>query len=442
MANVYVDSAAAGAGTGADWTNAYTKLATALAAKAAGDDFWVAHTHSETTGAAVNLVSPGTSPLPCRIICVNKAGSVPPVAADLATTAVVAMTGTFTMAFTGMAYCYGIEFKAGDAANVGLLRWNATGFWKHKNCKFTLNTTAPTSAMNPANSPLARTDWEDCTVRFGHISQGIAPQGGGFTWVSTTPGVSAVDTSAGGITPGNLFTTNCSGATRVRGLDLSAYAASSIVAAGVAQSYNIHFENCRHGTTTMGNKVPSPITSILLQDVVFSRVDKALNYTFEKFSYTGTETAEVTIVSTGGATDGTTPVAKKIVTTAFSKIEHPFECIPITVWNETTGSAITLTVQAFWNNAAVPTNANIWIEVEYLSNASYPISSVISSGLATVLSTSPSSYAAGTNTWGDTTSPFAMAVTFTPQMKGPITVRVKAALAGTTFYVDPKIVIT
>jgi hypothetical protein len=60
MANVYVYSGAAGAGTGADWTNAYTTLTAALAAKAAGDDFWVAHDHAETQASALTLTSPGT----------------------------------------------------------------------------------------------------------------------------------------------------------------------------------------------------------------------------------------------------------------------------------------------------------------------------------------------------------------------------------------------
>ena len=190
-------------------------------------------------------------------------------------------------------------------------------------------------------------------------------------------------------------------------------------------------------------------TNILMQDFVFSRVDKALNYTFEKFSYTGTETAEITTVRSGGASDGTTPVAKKIVTNTGSRVEHPFECIPITVWNETVGSAITLTVQAIWGVGTAPnypTNANIWIEVEYLSNASYPITSVSSGGLATVLST-PVAYSVAGSGWtglGGTPTSFAMSRTFTPQMKGPITVRVKAALQGatTTFYVDPKVIIT
>jgi hypothetical protein len=446
MANVYVDSTAAGGGNGTTWALAYQTITLALAGKVAGDDFWIAHTHAETTAAALNIISPGTSALPCRFICVNKAGSVPPVAADLATTATVSTTGANHINFTGIAYCYGIEFKSGDAANNGGVRWNTSGYWKHKLCKFTLNNTSA-ATLSPANSQLAKTEWEDCTVKFGALSQSMAPTGL-FAWYATTSGVSAVDTGGGGIIPTSLFGANCSGVSRLRGLDLSAYSAGNIVSGNIAQGFNIHLENCRHGTTTMGVKVQT-VSSILMQDYVFSRVDKTLNYTFEKFSYGGTETAETTVIRTGGATDGTTPVAKKIVTSTNSRIEYPFECIPITVWNETVGSAITLTVQAIWSVGAAgnyPTNANIWIEVEYLSNASYPISSVSSGGLATVLTT-PVAYSVAGSGWtglGGTPTAFAMSRTFTPQMKGPITVRVKATLNGatTTFYVDPKVIIT
>ena len=71
MPHVYVDSNAGGSGTGADWANAYTTIGAALTAKAAGDNFWVAHNHAETAAGAKTLTSPGTSAAPCTIICVD-----------------------------------------------------------------------------------------------------------------------------------------------------------------------------------------------------------------------------------------------------------------------------------------------------------------------------------------------------------------------------------
>src|SRR5437868_15183324 len=119
MANVYVDSAAAGAGTGADWTNAYTTLGAATAAKAAGDDFWVASGHAESAGSAKTITFPGTSASPNRCISVNKAGSAPPVAADILAGASITTTGANSIAINGAVYGEGITLNAGDAANAG-----------------------------------------------------------------------------------------------------------------------------------------------------------------------------------------------------------------------------------------------------------------------------------------------------------------------------------
>ena len=82
MASYYVYSGAGGAADGSSWANAYTTMALALASgKVAGDIFYLAHDHNESTGASVTLTFPGTAASPNKVLCVNRAGSVPPVAA-------------------------------------------------------------------------------------------------------------------------------------------------------------------------------------------------------------------------------------------------------------------------------------------------------------------------------------------------------------------------
>src|SRR5690349_22531992 len=94
MANVYVYSGAGGAGTGADWANAYTTLGAATAAKAAGDVFWIADDHAETAAAAKTITFPGTAGNPNFAYCaLRTGGSVPPVSADLRTTGTITTTG-------------------------------------------------------------------------------------------------------------------------------------------------------------------------------------------------------------------------------------------------------------------------------------------------------------------------------------------------------------
>src|SRR4051812_3366435 len=93
MASYYVRSGAGGSANGTSWANAYLTLAAAFSGKAAGDTFYVSEDHAETLGSTIILTSPGTKANPCKIVCVNHAGSVPPVSADLRTTATITMTG-------------------------------------------------------------------------------------------------------------------------------------------------------------------------------------------------------------------------------------------------------------------------------------------------------------------------------------------------------------
>jgi hypothetical protein len=165
------------------------------------------------------------------------------------------------------------------------------------------------------------------------------------------------------------------------------------------------------------------------------------NYRHERYRYAGMQTTETTIVRTGGASDGTTPIAWKIITTANSKRYKPFEALPISIWNETTGSAITLTVQGIWGGGAVPTNADIWMDVEYLGTSGFPLGGFASSGPADQLAAG-TNLSAGSGTWGGSTTKFTLSKQITPQEKGPITVYIKAALASSTFYIDPKITVT
>ena len=144
---------------------------------------------------------------------------------------------------------------------------------------------------------------------------------------------------------------------------------------------------------------------------------------------------------TGGASDGTTPIAWKIVTTANCTYSMPFECPPIAIWNDTTGSAKTATVEGIWGGGAVPNDDDIWLEVEYLGDASSPQGSFVNDGKADLLATA-AGQTSSSETWGGSTTKFKLACTFTPQMKGWIYARVKCAKASSTFYIDPLVTLS
>jgi hypothetical protein len=421
MANVYVDENAGGAGTGADWTNAYLTLSAALAAKAAGDVFYVAHDHAETTGGAVTLTSPGTTANPCQIICVNKAGSVPPVSADIATTATVTVTGANNLTLAGVvSLCYGITFTVGDSTNnVAFL---GGGQW-------TLDTCAVRNSGNAAGSirpstTFLKTTWRNTTVQFAHIGQSITSMvGGKWEWLGGS--------ITGATFPTNLFGGSNYGTAIVRGVDLANMSTKTLLAAA-AGAFNLHFEDCKlpASFTRMGTP------SVYAPRLTLARCDSgATNYRNEAEDYLGAQTIETTIVRTGGASDGTTSIAWKLVSTT-ARFSAPFESLPIAIWNSTAGS-VTVTAYGIWGGGAVPDNDDIWMEVTYLDDSGFPVASVASTAKADILATATSHTADG-STWGGSTTAFKMATTITPALVGTMFIRFKVG-GSNTFYMDPKI---
>jgi len=187
MANVYVRSGATGAGTGADWANAYTTLAAAFSAKAAGDNFWISEDHAETQASEMILTSPGTPSNRCRVICVNHAGSVPPVSADLRTTAAISVTGfANSLFFDGyVSICRGIHFTVGGGGdnncNLGLYDGNSTTqmHWVMDSCLLEIASTRSSSNAliqlggNGGSVHEMHWTWIRTTVKFAQVGQMI-----------------------------------------------------------------------------------------------------------------------------------------------------------------------------------------------------------------------------------------------------------------------------
>ena len=129
------------------------------------------------------------------------------------------------------------------------------------------------------------------------------------------------------------------------------------------------------------------------------------------------------------------------ITTANCTYSMPFECPPIAIWNDTTGSSITATVEGIWGGGAVPNDDDVWLDVEYLGDASSPQGSFVNDGKADLLATA-AGQTSSSATWGGSTTKFKLDVSFTPQQKGWIYARVKCAKASSTFYIDPLVTLT
>ncbi len=123
----------------------------------------------------------------------------------------------------------------------------------------------------------------------------------------------------------------------------------------------------------------------------------------------------------------------------------PYESIPITIWNNTiTPTTFTVTVFGVSTAASVPDNATVWIEVEGLGTASFPLGTITTTTKADNLATAGAG-TADTSVWGGGTTPFKIVTApITMQSKGYLNITVKVVTsAGTpTIYIDPLVVLT
>lgn len=436
MANIYVRSLAAGTGTGADWTNAFTTLAAAASGSAAGDDIWVSEDHAETQATAMTITFTGSGTSPSRCACVNHSGSVPPVDADLRATASVSTTLASTITLQGFVYVRGVTFNAGsgnNTANISL----CSGVYAQRffNCAFNLVNTGTSSVLALCNNVAGYSDLVSCTVSFGNVAQRINTAGPG-RW-RNLPGSSAI---TGAIFPTTLFAVGTP-LLRVEldGLDMSALGTGKTIVGSSAGSFTM--TNCKLGASV--TVATQGVRATLGTDAVGCHSSGNVRRD-ERYRNEGTLTTETTIRRTAGAFDGSTAFSWKIATQASAKRVFPFDSFEGMMWNQATGSPKTLTVHCVTDTTAL-TDADIWLEVSYLGDASYPVASLLADANASFLAT-PANQATSTEAWTTTgiTTPVKqkLDVTFTPQMIGPIRWKVRVGKASTVVYVCPKAELT
>lgn len=435
MAVYYVYSGAGGSNNGSSWANAFTTLTTAFATEAAGDTLYVAHDHSESTASAITLTSSGTISNPTKVVCVNRAGSVPPVSADRRTTAQVATTGASNISIAGFAHYDGLIFVAGSSTGVANLSPQTTGggWSRFDNCSLRIGATGVGSIQLIAGG--AYVELNNTTVSFSATSQKftIAEV---LKWRNTPSALL-------GTVPTTLFgpSSGSGGEVECIGIDFSSAGSGKTLCGALSSCTGLKYRiiDCKLDAAVTKSSVPLSYGST---EVDFIRSGSTgINYTVFRHRISGTLDEETTIVRTGGASDGTTSIAWKIITTANCTYSIPFECPPIAIWNDTTGSSKTATIEGIWGGGAVPLDNEIWVECEYLGDASSPMGSFVNDGAADLLTTG-ANQTSSSETWGGSTTKFKLAVTFTPQQKGWVYARAKVAKASSTFYIDPLVTLT
>lgn len=399
---------------------------------AAGDDFYVSDTHSATQTANLTMVCPGTPAAPSRIMCITAASAASPV---LSTGGQEKVTSTSQWRMGGCFYMYGLTLDNGAS----FVNWSGANSQVNQmvfdNCAIKQSNAAGANGLTmffpgfASSTPIGSyAEFVNCAFTFAATVNTVGAYFGRVKIRNCT-------FAASGTVPTALFAANAGGILEVRDCDLS----NINTALATLSSLNggrIDIQNCKlHASVsaTTGTSGGAACNNVNVDNCDSS----GTNYKFNRSGYNGTITPDITNIRTsvGGFTDGYTPQSVKVVTSANNSFMFPLELPEMPDWNDNSGSSKTATVEIA--SDVTLTDADIWMTVEYLGDASSPKGSIVSSRMSSIIGI-PTNLASSSETWGgSTTTKQKMSVTFTPQQKGLIKTRVFVAKKSLTVYVDP-----
>jgi hypothetical protein len=427
------------------WSGAAGDLASLLGANVrfvAGDRIFVASDHSETQ--SVNTVyGSGANPSAAfavgQVLSVNRAGSVPPVAADLTPGASITVSGgTMTLDALFPVYHYGMNYIYTGTSVAGIVINNGS-FKTHyfDACQIYLNTS--NTNVRIGSTSAASIVLNNSTLRFGATAQGVISNGNllEITWLGTASAI------AGASIPSVLFAPQAYPMlVAARGVDLSAITGTLVqnVVAGTAGSKFL-FDSCRiaSGVTRL-----STTNTPQARDVVeLINCYDGTNVINESYQPAGAVTTERTITLSGGATDDVGTFSHKLVSNAnVDKYVQPLAGFWMDVEYQTAGASKTATVEIISSGSL--NNDEISLLLEYQGTSGSPVATIVTTLPATPLTTA-SAVTTSTATWNSspaTPVKQMLQVTFTPLVAGRVRGQVRLGKPSTTVYYNPGITIT
>lgn len=444
MATLYTRSTdGSDADNGTTWALAKATIAGVSGIDAAGDRIWLSQSHAETTASAIVFNGSGTNASPTQLLCGNDAAE-PPTA--LASTATVTTTGSAAISVGGALYAYGINFIC--AGTLTLNSNNASNAQRWENSTFQFTNTGSGGAFwtGSSNNALYRTELINCQVKFGgagnniHIVGDTVIRGGSFMSGTSTP--TNIFRFQGDRTANNID---------VIGLDFSNLASTfNFFLGGMFSAGKGVIRDCKLPTGWSGLLVSSGQQGPGQRFEMYNCDSADTHERLWIEDYAGSIKSELTIVRTGGASDGTTPISWKMATSA--NAEYPLirlESGEIFVPNSTVGSAITCTVEIVHDSQGAGSGAKfqddeIWLEAVGLGTSGTPLGTYYGDSKSDILATA-ANQADSSETWTTTglTTPIKqnLSVTFTPQERGDVILRVVMAKASKVCYVCPKVTV-
>jgi hypothetical protein len=406
-----------------------------------GDRVFMSSDHSESFNTVQMMFNNFTQSYgQISIISVNRAGSVPPVAADALPGASITTTaGSLTLDSFTSTYWQGISFILSAATTTGhRIAFGSSGSKAQylKDCALICNRTSAADYVIACNTT-QKVTWDNTTVQFGHIGQNIFWNSAvvDFTWINTAAPIQ------GAIIPTSLFSANGQYADYLnvfRGVNFSALNTSMYVnSTSWATCAKFLFESCRV-SSSMSRTIGTTVGTV--DEYEYINCFDGTNVINERHIAAGDVSIERATYMSGGASDGTGYSVKMVSNVNASKNIFPLESFWIDVGNTVVGSSKTATVEIISSGTLNSDDINLLLE--YMGTAGTPLAS-FGTTLPPIL-TAGSALPTSTSTWtGAPATPVKqlLQVTFTPQVAGRVRGRVRLGKTSTTVYVNPQITI-
>lgn len=402
----------------------------------AGETCYISNNHVETQSTGMTIANTnGTAPLPLIFLCVNDSVAPP---ATLATTGTVTTTGNSGLTISGYVYINGITYSCATGATQATLSLSGQGVILDT-CSLILGASG---AGNIGLSQNSNVTLLNGAMTFGNTGSNILL---GTTLFGTGPFLFTIkggSIAASGSVPTTLFintTTAESGVYTVQDCDLSTLSGTLVNLSAFNASGIFYIHDCKinASVTPTAGAFLNPYQGLFLMANCDSG---STNYKHYYQTYGGKITQSTSIYNNSGASNGITNLSWQIISTANTTFTTPFATEVFDCqWNDSTGSGKTATIEL--TCASTLNNNDIWLEIEYSGTSGNPKGVLISSRMAwfgtpTVLTSSASSWT------GALANTYKIAVSLTPQLKGPIKAIVYVAKPSLTVNINPMITIT
>jgi hypothetical protein len=413
-------------------------LTGAIADHSAGDRIFVASDHAQTQASVLTLNFPGTIASPNQILFANFAAE-PPTA--LVTTGSVTTTGASLISLGGSFYWYGGTISAGTGSSgYGFTVCTGDNRQVYDNTTFAIggtNSSLRITFFTTSSGTEGSCSLRNCWLKFGATTQGIRSSQG------------ALRISGGGIDGTGAAITNFIAQTPfegqdviIEGFDFSAGDASmNLVTTNAAAMGLVVFRNCKLPTSWSGSLLAGAPATAAFRATMHNCSATDTNYQLWEEDIFGSIKDETTIVRTGGASDGDTPIAWKMTSSASASFPSgALNSPPIFIPNTAVGASQTITVEIIHDSVTALDDDEIYVSVQYLGTSGLPLSLFASDAAASVIAT-PAAQTSSSETWTTTglTNPNKqkLAVTFTPEEEGLHFLTISLTKASYTVYVDP-----